>query len=107
MSQGALEFQYGALATLACIAALLFARYYRKTGDRLFVFMAATFLFFAANWAVLVDHDGDEHAWFIYLPRLFGFLILLAGIYDKNRRAAAAARDDQRAQVASSHSSSK
>jgi hypothetical protein len=107
MSQVAFEFQYGALATLAVVAALLFARYYRKTGDRFFVFMATTFLFLAGNWIALVGHDNEEHAFFVYLPRLAGFLTLLAGIYDKNRRAATAARADQRDDVASSQSSSK
>jgi hypothetical protein len=82
----------GALTALAFVIGVFFARYYVLTRDRFFVFLTITFWVLGANWAslasqVIVD-EGNQA--FYYLPRLAAFLVLLAGIADKNRRGAAA-----------------
>ena len=87
MSELVHAFLYGVLAAMSCIAALLFARYWRKSRDRFFGFVTTTFLCLAANWASIAGTASEAHAAYFYLPRLAAFLILLAGIFDKNRRA--------------------
>jgi hypothetical protein len=79
-------FLLGIMATLSCVVALLFWRYYRKSRDRLFVFMTLTFVCLAANFASIVGRAGEAGAAYFYLPRLAAFLFLLIGIIDKNRR---------------------
>lgn len=87
MSDYAYAFQYGVLAALSFVAALLFLRYWRKGRDRFFLFVTVAFLGLAVNWTSLAGRVTEEHAAYFYLPRLAAFVILLAGIYDKNRRA--------------------
>jgi hypothetical protein len=73
---------------MACItAAMIFGRSYRKSRDRLFLFFAAAFVAFGINWLALALSDpSHEGAYAVYLLRLAGFGILIAGILDKNRR---------------------
>jgi hypothetical protein len=80
-------FLYGVLTGLAFVAGVFFVRYWRTSNDRFFMFLAVTFRSLAANWASLVWNPSEEHAAYIYLPRLFAFGTLLVGIADKNRRA--------------------
>jgi len=80
-------FLYGALATLSATASLFFVRYWKLSADRFFLFFSVAFVSLGANWALLVGRDPqDEYAPYIYLLRLFAFLLILAGIVDKNRR---------------------
>ncbi len=71
------------------VAALFFLRYWRASRERLFAFFSLAFLGMAVNWAMLaivnrpVDEARQAHA---YLIRLVAFVILIAGIIDKNRR---------------------
>lgn len=78
-------FLYGALTTLAFVAGFFFLRYWRITRDRFFLFVVITFWALAANWATLAG-GVDEHSGYFYMPRLGAFLVLLAGIADKNRK---------------------
>lgn len=76
----------GMLAAGYAVAALFFLRFWRSSGDRLFVFFAAAFALLIVQrlgltWAAL---HGDATFWF-YALRLAAFLIILAGIVDKNR----------------------
>lgn len=80
-------FMYGALAAMSATASLFFLRYWRLSADRFFLFFTVAFVALGANWALLVGRDPrDEYAPYIYLLRLFAFLVILAGIVDKNRR---------------------
>lgn len=79
-------FLYGTLAMSAAVIALLFARARRLNGDRLFAFFAAAFAILAANWVLIaLTTPSDETRYFLYLPRLFAFGLIIAGIVDKNR----------------------
>jgi hypothetical protein len=80
-------FLYGVLATLAATSSLFFARYWKLSGDRFFGFFSIAFVALGTNWALLVGRDArDEFTPYVYLLRLFAFLLILAGIVDKNRR---------------------
>lgn len=80
---------HGAI-TLACFAiGLKFLKYWRLSRDRFFIFFASAFWIFAIGWALRAFLEiGDEHGHFAYVPRLVSFLLILVGIFDKNRRSA-------------------
>jgi peptidoglycan/LPS O-acetylase OafA/YrhL len=81
------QFLYGALAMAAAVIALLLLRHWRLSGERLLAFFAAGFAVLAANWvAIAVATPTDETRYFLYLPRLIAFGLIMAGIVDKNRR---------------------
>jgi peptidoglycan/LPS O-acetylase OafA/YrhL len=81
------SFLYGTLSMGAAVIALLFARSWRLTGERLLAYFAAAFAVLAANWVVIaIATPTDETRYFLYLPRLFAFCLIIAGIVDKNRR---------------------
>ena len=80
-------FLLGAAATLAVIAGLFFLRDWRTARDRFFLFFAIAFALLAINWcaAATIAPASESRAW-IYVVRLVAFLVILAGIVDKNRR---------------------
>jgi len=83
-------FIYGSLTALSLTAALFFLRYWASARDRFFLFFAVAFVALGANWALLVGrHARDEYTPYFYLLRLFAFVLILAGIVDKNRRSGA------------------
>jgi hypothetical protein len=76
----------GALAAGYAVTALFFLRFWRISGDRLFLFFASAFGLLVVQrlgltWVAL--HDGPTFGF--YVMRLAAFLVLLAGIVDKNR----------------------
>lgn len=82
-------FMWGVLAMASCVAALFFLRFWRATRERLFVFFALAFAGLTANWLGLavINHPTDEaQQEYAYIVRLVAFVILLIGIFDKNRR---------------------
>jgi hypothetical protein len=80
-------FLSGALTVTCLLVGLFFVRYYRSSRDRLFVFLAITFVILAVNWATLAFIAQEEASAEFYVPRLIAFVVLIAGIVDKNRRA--------------------
>ncbi len=78
----------GGALTLACaLASLFFLRFWRDSRDRLFLFFSFAFVAMAANWLVLARAPHlPETAAGAFLPRLVAFLLIIAGIIDKNRR---------------------
>jgi hypothetical protein len=82
-------FVWGILAMASLIATLFFLRYWRASRERLFAFFALAFAGLAANWTglAIIDQPTDEaQQKYAYVVRLVAFLILLIGIFDKNRR---------------------
>lgn len=79
-------FIFGAI-TMACwVAGLFFFRFWRKTGDRLFLIFALAFWMLAAERVILVlMNQVDEIRTFVYVIRLFAFVLILWAIFDKNR----------------------
>ncbi len=81
------SFLQGAAAMGCVVAGLFFIRYSRNTHDRFFLFFVAAFWAFALNWVGLaVAQPSVESTHWFYLLRLAAFLLLIAGIVDKNRR---------------------
>jgi peptidoglycan/LPS O-acetylase OafA/YrhL len=80
-----IEFLAGAVTFGYLVAALFFARFWKKTGDRLFVAFAIAFVLLALNQA-LAQWLGaaDERVGYTYLLRVLGFVLILAAIVDKN-----------------------
>lgn len=77
----------GALVALSWAAGLFFLRYWRQTGDRLFVFFVIAFWSLALHWTALAVVDpAVETRHYLFLLRLLAFVALLVGIVDKNRR---------------------
>ena len=78
--------ELGAL-TLACVvAAVFFLRYWSATRDRFFLWFAAAFATFAANWVLIGFEVGGEHTHFVFVVRLVGFLMIIAAIVGKNAK---------------------
>jgi len=82
-----LAFMRGGLVACCWVAGLFFFRFYRSTSDRLFLFFAASFWVFSLNWLMLALLGvPQETRHFVFLLRLVAFGLILAGIWDKNRR---------------------
>jgi hypothetical protein len=80
-------FLWGALAMASATIGLMFLKFWRRTGDRLFGLFGTAFFVFAANWTVLaIVQPDNESRHYAYIIRLFAFVLLLVGIIDKNRR---------------------
>lgn len=77
----------GAIAMACLVVALFFLRFWRQTGDRLFLFFALSFFVEGVNRVVLglAGHSNEEQPFF-YLVRLFSFVLIAVAILDKNRK---------------------
>lgn len=85
--EGIEEFLMGAIALASIVAALFFLRFWRDTGDRLFLIFAAAFILLAVTRAGLAFskiHMESQTHW--YWVRLAAFILILFAIVDKNRR---------------------
>jgi hypothetical protein len=68
------------------IAAMFFARFWRRSGDTLFAIFAAAFVLLALGQVLLAltNVPVEERSW-IYLLRLAAFVLIIVGIVHKNR----------------------
>jgi hypothetical protein len=81
------EFLMGVIAMASTVAALFFLRFWRDTGDRLFLIFSAAFFLLAATrvgLALSQVHQEPQTHW--YWVRLAAFVLILIAIVDKNRR---------------------
>lgn len=77
-------FLAGAITLCSWAISLFFFRFLKTTGERLFGFFAAAFALL--GWERLcIEFMPDELQSYVYLIRLFAFLLILFGIVDKNR----------------------
>ena len=74
----------GAIMACAWAIALFFWRFWRKTGDRLFLLFAPAFLLLGIERIVIMMVTGEARP-FVYCIRLVAFLLILFAIWDKNR----------------------
>jgi uncharacterized membrane protein HdeD (DUF308 family) len=75
----------GAIAMASLIAGLFFLRFWKDTGDRFFLFFAASFLIEGVNRAALgFSNDPNEGRPFFYFVRFLSFLLILIAIIQKN-----------------------
>jgi hypothetical protein len=81
------QFLLGALASSFVVAAMFFARFFGRTRDRFFAFVATAFGIMSVNQITLsVLGEESEYKSWPYLVRLAAFALILVAIYDKNRR---------------------
>ena len=81
------QFLWGALSMASLTIALFFLRYWKTSGDRLFVYFGIAFVAMALNWIGLaLVEPGVESRHTLYLLRLAAFVLIIIGIVDKNRR---------------------
>jgi hypothetical protein len=78
---------YGMTTMGFLIAALFFARFWRKTSDGLFAMFAVAFVLLAFNQALigLLAVTREDQS-LLYLPRLAAFALLIIAIVWKNAR---------------------
>jgi dolichyl-phosphate-mannose--protein O-mannosyl transferase len=78
MLSGALLFSY-------FVAGIHFARFRKRTGDRLFLHFALAFWLFAVNQlATSIQVVANEANGYEYLLRVLGFIVIIVAIVDKN-----------------------
>ena len=84
------DFLSGAAAFGFLVCGLLFLRFWRRTGDDLFIAFAIAFALLGIGQAVLaLASIPTEERGAIYLVRLAAFLTILVAIVRKNREARA------------------
>jgi hypothetical protein len=78
----------GGIGMGALVIAMFFARYWRTTHDRLYLFFAASFAVQGVDRFIQGLYSGaqDERV-VIYLLRLTAYLLIIIAIVDKNRSA--------------------
>lgn len=80
-------FLQGFLCMGQLVIALFFARFLRKTRDRLFLLFALAFLILSLTQVgFLVIGFSSERSVFVYLARLCAYALIFVAIVDKNRR---------------------
>jgi hypothetical protein len=81
------QFLLGALASAFLVAAMFFARFFKRTRDRFFAFVSTAFAMMGVNQLTLavLGEESEFQSW-PYLVRLAAFVLILIAIYDKNRR---------------------
>lgn len=80
-----IEFLSGALTFAYIIAGVFFLRFWRKTGDVLFLSFSVAFWLFALNQLIVsVLGAADERTGYAYLLRVLGFTVILVAIVGKN-----------------------
>ena len=75
----------GAIAACCALIGLFFLRYWRTTRERLFFIFAVAFWVLAVNRIALSLAADDETRTYLYLVRLLAYLLILYGIWEKNR----------------------
>jgi uncharacterized membrane protein len=86
MTETVVVFLQAVSATLAWVSGLLLYRFWRESRDVLFVFFSAGFTVMAFAWVLLalISPTGEARP-YIYAVRLLAFLLLIAGMIQKNR----------------------
>ena len=79
-------FLMGVIAMGSWVAATFFLRFWRETGDRLFlIFSAAFFLLGLTRLGLALTLSSSETHTYLYWARFAAFLLIIVAIVDKNR----------------------
>ena len=85
--EAVLQFLYGGLAIMCGAIGFFFLRYWFTQRDRLFLWFMVAFWSLGIGWGVhLAYATSSETGPHVYVARLVAFLLIIAGIVDKNRR---------------------
>jgi uncharacterized membrane protein HdeD (DUF308 family) len=80
-------FLLGVIVTASLVSGLFFLKFWKHTRDSLFLTFAVAFLVEGANRITYLSlTEPNEGSPWIYVVRLFAFLLILAGILNKNYR---------------------
>ena len=81
------DFLSGAITMGFVVAGLFFLRFWKRTGETLFVAFALAFWLLGLNQALLTftDIPVEERSW-LFLLRLAAFSLILISIWLKNRK---------------------
>lgn len=82
------DFLSGAITMGFAVAGLFFLRFWKRTGEGLFVAFAFAFWLLGLTQALLAftDIPVEERSW-LYLLRLAAFSLILVSVWIKNRKA--------------------
>ena len=82
------DFLSGALTMGFVVAGLFFLRFWKRTGERLFIAFALAFWLLGLGQALLsfTNIPVEERSW-LYLLRLAAFSLILVSVWIKNRKA--------------------
>jgi hypothetical protein len=81
------SFIHGAVSMGCAIVAMFFLRFWRQSADRLFLFFSVAFTTLAVDYVLLgLLSSASEWRIPVFVLRLCAFLVILLGIFDKNRR---------------------
>jgi hypothetical protein len=81
------DFIGGAIVMGFAVAALMFLKFWRKTGEGLFLAFSASFLLLGITQTLLsLGGFVDEERSWLYLLRLAAFLLILFAMWWQNRR---------------------
>jgi hypothetical protein len=79
-------FFLGAIAMASLTLGLFFLRFWKDTGDRLFLFFALSFLLEGLSRTALgLSHNQNEEQPFFYFVRFLSYVLILVAIVNKNR----------------------
>jgi uncharacterized membrane protein len=82
-----MDFLGGASTCASWIIAFFLFKFWRESRDRLLLLFSLAFVVLGLNWLLVsACHPGGETRHYYYAVRLVAFLLILAGILDKNRR---------------------
>jgi len=80
------RFLSGMLTAVTAAIAVFFLKFMRESKDRLYGFFSAAFAVLAIDWlAHALFNPRHESQHYLFLIRLLAFLLIIAGIVDKNR----------------------
>jgi hypothetical protein len=81
------DFLSGAIVMGFAVAVLMFLKFWRKTGEGLFLAFAGSFLLLGITQTLLsLGGFVDEERSWLYLLRLAAFLLILFAMWWQNRR---------------------
>ena len=87
MNENLVVFLQGICAALAWAIGRVFLQFWKDHRDPLFAYFGAAFWMLALNWTLLpILGPTDEARPYVYVLRLFAFLLIIAAIVAKNRR---------------------
>jgi hypothetical protein len=79
------DFLWGAISVTCFAIAMHFLRFWSESRDRLFAFFGLAFVTLGVNWLLLeIFQPPTETRHLFYLLRLLAFVLIIAGILDKN-----------------------
>ncbi len=82
-----IHFLSGVITMGFAVAGLFFLRFWKRTGDALFIAFALAFWLLGLTQALLTftEIPVEERSW-LYLLRLTAFLLIIGSFFMKNRR---------------------